>query len=214
MKIILRTTLMLAACAAAALAQQWEFGGSGGGSFLKNVTATGPNGSAKVGFDHGFAASAYVGGFSQYKHIGGELRYTFLMSDLMIKDGSTKSTFSGNSHLVHYDLIIRSAQANRKWQVFGAAGAGMRLFRGTGTPAPYIPLTDKWGAFTRTQQVTWLVSGGGGIKVQIAPKLYFRGEVRGYISPFPKDVIAPPVGVKYGSWLLDIVPMAGISVEM
>jgi hypothetical protein len=31
---------------------------------------------------------------------------------------------------------------------------------------------------------------------------------------FPKDVIAPPPGIKYGSLLHEIVPLVGIGVEM
>ena len=74
MKTLLRSILVLTAAAAASFAQQWEFGGAGGGSFLNSVPVNGGIGSATAGFQTGAALGGYVG-YSQYKHIGGELRY-------------------------------------------------------------------------------------------------------------------------------------------
>ena len=38
-----------------------------------------------------------------------------------------------------------------------------------------------------------------------------RVEVHDFLTPFPKQVIAPNQGAKVGGWLQDFVPMVGIS---
>jgi hypothetical protein len=213
MNTLLRSTLLLSAAAAAAFAQQWEFGGSGGGSFLSHVNVSGPAGTATAGFANGAALSFYVGGFSQYKHLGGELRYTFLPTGLSLKAGGQSASFGGQAHAFHYDLIFRTAKANRKWQLFAAVGPGLKVYRGTGKEAAYQPLYQ-YGYFTKTQQVKAMLSVGAGLRVNITDKISFRTELRDYMTQFPKDVLAPPPGMKYGSFLHDFVPLAGIVVEM
>ena len=81
MKTLLRSILVLTAAAAASFAQQWEFGGGGGGGFLNSVPVSGGTGSATAGFQTGAAFGGYVG-YNQNRHIGGELRYGYLQSNL------------------------------------------------------------------------------------------------------------------------------------
>ena len=141
MKMLVRSILILTAAAAASFAQQWEFGGAGGGSFLNSVPVSGGIGSATAGFKTGAAFGGYVG-YSQYRHIGGELRYGYLQSNLKLKSGGSEATFSGMSHVVHYDLIFKTAKNNGKVQFFAAVGGGMKVFRGTGKEAAYQPLSQ------------------------------------------------------------------------
>src|SRR3954464_1936954 len=101
MKTLLRSILVLTAASAASFAQQWEFGGAGGGGFLNNVPVTSGIGSATAGFQTGAAFGGYVG-YSQSKHIGGELRYGYLQSNLKLASGGSTATFNGMSHVVHY----------------------------------------------------------------------------------------------------------------
>jgi hypothetical protein len=44
--------------------------------------------------------------------------------------------------------------------------------------------------------------------------MYLRTEFRDYITAFPKELITPPTGTKYGMLLHDFVPMAGLGFEM
>src|ERR1039457_5285261 len=187
MKTLLRSILVLTAAAAACFAQKWEFGGAGGGGFLNNVAVSGGTGSATAGFDTGAALSGYVG-FSQYKHIGGELRYAYLQSNLSLKSGGTEATFSGMSHVVHYDLIFKTARNTGKVQLFAAAGGGMKVFRGTGAEAAYQPLSQ-FGYFTKTQAMKPMASVGGGVKFALTKRVFLRTEFRDYITAFPKEVI-------------------------
>jgi len=211
MKVLLRSFLVLTAASAASFAQQWEFGAGGGGSFLNSVPVTGGTGSANAGIQTGAAFGGFVG-YNQNKLIGGELHYGFLQSNLKLTSGGSTATFSGVSHIVHYDLTFRTIRNRGKLVLFAATGGGMRVFRGTGKEAAYQPLSQ-FGYFTRTQTVKPMLSVGGGAKFAISRSVFLRAEVRDYITAFPTEVITPPAGMKYGKLLHDFVPMFGISFE-
>jgi hypothetical protein len=202
-------SILLAACAA--FGQQWEFGGLGGGGFLNTVNASGGIGSATAGFQTGFAAGAFLGQ-NLYRHIGGELRYAYLQSDLSLKSGGSSASFSGVAHVVHYDLILHTNRAGKRAQLFVAVGGGVKIFRGTGTEAAYQPLSQ-FGYFTKTQAVKPMGDVGAGVRWSIGRRVFLRAEVRDYITKFPTEIITPAPGVKYGSLLQDLVPMVGISYE-
>jgi Outer membrane protein beta-barrel domain len=212
MKTLLRSILVLSAAAAASFAQQWEFGGGGGGSFLNSVAVSGPSGSATAGFQTGAALGGYVG-YSQSKLIGGELAYGYLQSNLSLKSGGTSASFSGASHVIHYDLLFKTTRNKGKVQLFAAVGGGMKIFRGTGTEAAYQPLSQ-YGYFTKTQALKPMASVGGGVKVALTKRVFLRAEVRDYITAFPEEIITPPAGMKYGKLLHDLVPMVSIAYQM
>jgi hypothetical protein len=203
--------LLLAAAAATCGAQQWEVGGLGGGGFLSNVAVTGPVGSATAGFQNGAAFGAFFG-HNAYSHIGGEVRYAYLQSNLKLSSGGSSASFSGMAHVVHYDLILRTTRKNSPVQLFAAIGGGVKVFRGTGTEAAYQPLSQ-YGYFTKTQVLKPMASVGGGVKFFIARNVCLRTEFRDYITAFPKEIITPAGGAKFGSILHDLVPMAGLSYE-
>jgi hypothetical protein len=201
---------MLAA-GAAAQAQQWEVGGTAGGGFLPGVKVTSSLGSATAGFQPGVAFGGFIGQ-NLYPHIGGEIRYGFMQSNLKLQSGATKVTFSGQAHVVHYDLIFHTGRKESGAQFFAAAGGGLKIFRGTGREAAYQPLSQ-YAYLTRTQALKPLIGVGGGVRVAIGQRLFLRTEVRDYITTFPKDVITPAPGAKIGRLLHDFVPMVGISYE-
>ena len=87
--------LLLAAAAAICRAQQWEFGGIGGGGFLSNVAVAGPVGSATAGFQTGAGFGAFLG-HNTYSHLGGELRYAYLQSNLRLSSGGSTVSFAGD----------------------------------------------------------------------------------------------------------------------
>lgn len=204
--------LLLTAAALAGHAQQWEVGGIGGGGFLSNVGVAGPSGSATAGFQTGAAFGAFFGN-NLYGHIGGELRYAYLQNNLQLSSGGSTVSFAGTAHVLHYDVILRTTpRHNSRVQFFAAIGGGMKVFRGTGAEAAYQPLSQ-FGYFTKTQALKPMASVGGGIKYFITRRMFLRTEFRDYITPFPKQLIAPAPGAKFGSILNDFVPMVGLSYE-
>jgi hypothetical protein len=204
--------LLLAAAAATCGAQQWEVGGlGGGGGFLSSVAVAGPIGSATAGFQTGAAFGAFFG-HNTYSHIGGELRYAYLQSNLQLSSSGSSVSFTGMAHVVHYDLILRTTRKHSPVQLFAAIGGGMKVFRGTGKEAAYQPLSQ-FGYFTKTQALKPMASVGAGVKFYITRNVCLRTEFRDYITAFPKELIAPAPGAKFGSILHDFVPMAGLSYE-
>ena len=204
--------LLLAAAAATCGAQQWEVGGlGGGGGFLSSVAVAGPIGSATAGIQTGAAFGAFLG-HNTNSHIGGELRYAYLQSNLQLSSSGSSVSFTGMAHVVHYDLILRTTRKNSPVQLFAAIGGGLKVFRGTGKEAAYQPLSQ-FGYFTKTQALKPMASVGGGVKFYITRNVCLRTEFRDYITAFPKELIAPAPGAKFGSILHDFVPMAGLSYE-
>jgi hypothetical protein len=211
MRTLALSILLLAAAAVACRAQQWEVGGYGGGGFLSNVAVAGPVGSATAGFQTGAA----FGGFFANNinaHLGGELHYAYLQNNLQLSSGGSSVSFAGTAHVVHYDLILRTSPRNSRVQFFAALGGGMKVFRGTGAEEAYQPLSQ-FGYFTKTQVLKPMASVGAGIKYLIARRVCLRTEFRDYITAFPKELIAPAPGAKFGSILHDFVPMVGLSYE-
>lgn len=202
-------SILILTAAAAASAQQWEFGALGGGQFLANVNASGAAGSATAGFATGPAFGVFVGN-NLYRNLGGEIRYEFLGSDLSLTSNGQSAQFSGQTHALHYDVTWRTSLKESQVQFFGAVGGGMKMFRGTGTEQAYQPLSQ-FGYFTKTQQIEPMVSIGGGLEYRLSKHLHLRAEVHDFISPFPKSVLTPAPGVKYGSILQNIVPMVGLT---
>ena len=206
-----RSILLAVLTAAVCLGQQWEFGGMAGGGFLNTVNVSNSFGAASAGFQSGAAFGGYVG-YDSYKHIAGELRYGYLQSDLKLSSGGSTASFAGVSHVVHYDVIFHTRN-NNKVQLFAAVGGGMKVFRGTGTEAAYQPLSQ-FGYFTKTQALKPMGSVGAGLKIALSRKVYLRTEFRDYITAFPKEIITPPTGTKYGMLLHDFVPMVGLGFVM
>ena len=191
-------------------AQEWEVGGMASYGFYRNVSATNPEGSASAGFAPGAAFGGVVG-YNTSSRIGGEFRYSFEMDSLRLSSGGTTASFAGQAHVIGYDLILHPRIRHMgKMQPFLAVGGGMKVYRGTGAEQAFQNL-ETFALLTKTQQVEPMISVGGGIKVQLSQHLLLRAEVRDYITPFPKNVIAPVPPTNIGGWLNNFVPMIGIS---
>lgn len=205
----MRAICALALCCTAALAQNWEAGGLAGGGFYQNANVTNAVGSAVTGFRNGPVFGGLIG-HNMYRYISGELHYGFSRHDLKVSGAGSEATFKGMAHAVHYDFLLHTAPVGARVRPFVAAGGGGKLFRGTGAETAYQPLSQ-YALLTKTQEWKPLIAVGGGIKTQIAPRVYLRVEFRDQITPFPKNVIAPAPGATIKGWLHDFIPMAGIT---
>ncbi|HLH00796.1 MAG TPA: outer membrane beta-barrel protein [Bryobacteraceae bacterium] len=205
------TVLFLAslAVAPAALAQRWEVGVAGGGSFYTSETVQNAGSNGSAGFNNGFAVSGWLGN-NTTNFIGGELRYDFERPDLHLSSGGTSVNFSGMTNAVHYDFLLHFAPSEAHVRPFVAAGGGVKVYSGTGTELPFQPLSNV-ALLTKTSQLEPVVSVGGGIKVAVSKSAMLRLEVHDYLSPFPNNVIAPAPGGKISGWLSDFVVSAGLS---
>jgi hypothetical protein len=202
--------IIFSAVSTVCLAQTWEVGGVAGAGMVRNVAVSNPSGSAAAGLATSYAAG-FLLGQNLYGHVGGEIRYTFRAGNLRLAGGGAKATFSGQSHLFHYDVLLHTRPFGAAVRPFVAFGAGARMFRGTGQETLYQPL-EEYALLTKTQQVTPVFSLGGGVKARLTPRVVLRLEFRDYVSPFPKQVIEPVIGSTLNGWLHDFVPMVSVSL--
>jgi len=190
-------------------AQKWELGAGGGGSFYKSQTVTNGPANGSAGFSNGFVATAILGQ-NLYRHLSGEIRYTYGRNDLKLASGGAKATFAGQSHALCYEFLVHSAPVAAKVRPYVAAGGGFKMYQGTGTETAYQNLSNL-ALLTKTQEWKGLLTFGGGVKVQVSRRALLRVEFRDYITQFPKEVIAPSPGAKLSGWLHDFIPMVGIT---
>ena len=210
MRTLGKSILLIAAMAAGGLAQQWEFGGTGGAGFLNTVSVATPLAAATAGFQTGGSVGAFFGQ-NLYPHLSGELHYGFFQSNLQLAGQGSSVSFTGYSHVVHYDLVVHTNRASRT-QFFAAVGGGMKIFDGTGREEAYQPLSQ-FGYFTKTRSLKPMGDFGGGIRYALTAHLSLRVEFRDYLTSFPKQVLTPAPGAKYGSILNDLVPMVGVGYQ-
>lgn len=192
--------------------ESWELGVAAGYGFYKNVTATNRVGEASVGFKPGVAFGV-VAGNETNRWFGGEARYTYRQNDLKVSGEGTEARFDGEAHALNYDFVFHLARRPARVRPFLAAGAGVKIYRGTGRESAFQPL-NTFVALSRTTQVTPLVSVGGGFKISLNQYMTLRVEARDFAGTFPDQVIAPLPGTKVRGWLHDIVPMIGLSFNL
>jgi len=203
---------MLVVCAAvlpAAWGQKWEVGGSVGGGFYTSSDISSPAGTASAKIQTGLVGSVWLGSYSTHNKWGGELRYDYEMGDLALSLGSTQPTFAARTQDLHYDLLWHFTSGESRIQPFVAFGAGIKIYQGTGTQVAYQPLSNI-ALLTQAQDLVPMASAGAGLKFKLATHLMLRLDVHDYITPFPKQVIAP-VTNKTPGWLQDFAPMAGFA---
>jgi hypothetical protein len=209
MKILQMLLVCSAVLAPRVMAQSWEVGGGVGGGFYTSQTVTSPAGSASAKIQTGLAGSAWLGNTWQ-GHWSGELRYDYEMGNLALSSGGTSASFGAHTQQFHYDIMWHATSSESRIRPYVAAGAGVKLYNGTGAQVAYQPLSN-YALLTQQQDLTPLVSAGAGVKFQVSQHVQFRLDVHDYLTPFPNKVITPNVGAKVGGWLQDFVPMIGIS---
>ncbi len=209
MRNILRLCSLLSLLSMTLPAQRWEVGGAAGYGLSHDLSVTNGSLTGKAGFRSGMAFGAVFGNETT-RHIGGEARYTYRSQDLRVSSGSTRATLGAESHAIHYDLLIHAASNESRARPFLAVGGGIKYYRGTGSEAPFQPLSNLV-VLTRTNEVQPLVSAGGGIKLPISRRSLIRLDFRDYMTPFPSSLLALPGNSRGKGWVHDFVLMVGIS---
>ncbi len=208
MRLLCKTLMLLLPLPCLVLAQQeWEVGGSAGYGLYHNVHI--PNADGTTGFTPGVAFGGVFGN-NATKRIAGEVRYTYRLGDLKVSSGSTEAKASGESHAIHYDVLLHATSKESSVRPFLAAGAGVKVFRGTGAEPAFQPLSNLI-VLTHTTQAEPLLSFGGGIKIPVSRGVQMRLDFRDYASPVPDALLASPTGTKVTGWLHDFVFLIGVS---
>jgi hypothetical protein len=199
----------VAALLPAAMAQKWEVGVGAGGGFYSSQDVTLGSTSASAKLKTNMAASAWVGQ-NLNDRWGGELRYSYQPGDLQLKQNSNEASFGAETHTINYNFLWHARTSEASIRPFLSGGAGIKFYRGTGTETVTQNLSQ-YALLTKANDLTALVSVGGGVKVKLATHAWLRLDVHDYMSPFPKQVITPNAGASVGGWLHDIVPMVAVS---
>jgi hypothetical protein len=213
---ILAVVAMLGAGSPACWAQdseatpKWEIGGLGGGSFYNSASVTSPGGNGDVGIKSSVAAGAYFGG-DWYRRLGGELRYEFLPGDLKVSSSGSEATFSGMAHAIHYDFLFHFTPRGSRIRPFVSAGGGVKIYQGTGK-ATVTQTLSSLALLTNTHETSGLGVFGGGVKAKVTQHVTLRFEVKDFLTPFPKQVIAAAPGAKISGLLNEIVFLAGLGI--
>ncbi len=194
----------------AVFAQKWEFGGGAGGGFYTSQTISSPAGSASAKFQNNLVGSVWFGSNNNGAW-GGEIRYDYQRGDAELGSGGNKATFGAQSHAVHYDILLHFAPTEAAIRPYVAFGGGLKAFQGTGSEVAYQPLSNI-GLLTKTTDTRPMISVGGGVKMKISRGLSLRVEAHDFLTPFPKNIIAPALNAKVGGWLQDIVATVGIGL--
>ncbi len=206
------TFFVIAAMAPVLPAQSWEVGAGAGGSFFTSQSVQNAGVSGNTGFANGFNFSAWVG-HSPGRLLGGELRYDFEDAGLKLSSGGTSASFAGHTSAVHYDFLLNLTSSEATIRPFLAAGAGVKLYTGSGAQTDVQPLQNL-AFLTQTSQLEPVLSLGGGVKFNVSRNAQLRLDIHDYISPFPKNVIAPAAGSKISGWVQDFAIMAGLSFSL
>jgi len=213
MRIALRQLLVIGVVfAVPCLAQKsWEMGGSAGYGFSLNGEADNSSGKADTGIKHGIFASAY-GGNHLGQYFSGEVRYTYRVADLFVSQGGAQARFNGDTHTVHYDVLVHTNSRENRLRPYFAFGGGIRIFRGTDVESAFQPLSQ-FVLLTLTDELKPMLSLGGGVRYAMNDWMDIRFDFRDYLTQFPTKVIQPVPGVKVTGWLHDFLPMGGIGIR-
>src|SRR5690349_13807801 len=80
------------------------------------------------------------------------------------------ASFGAMSHAIHYDVLWYAAPNGSRIRPFVAVGAGIKVYRGIGTEVAFQPLSSV-ALLTKAQDLTPVASAGGGVKMQLSPRL-------------------------------------------
>lgn len=200
---------LLALLPNALVAQKWEIGGVGGGSFYTSTDVTRPNGKVEAKFAPGFAAGVLIGQ-DMGRYWGGDIRYTYQRNNAELSGAGGKASFGAESHSIHYDALLHFASAGKRTRPFISVGAGVKLYRGTGTEAVTQALSE-YALLTKTTDLRPVVTFGAGVKVRVGAHSNLRLEVKDYFTPGPEKVIQPNRNADISGWIHNFVPMIAIS---
>ncbi len=203
------TTLAMVAWAAPGMAQKWEAGAGGGASFYNTKQVQGPDGAVNAKFKPGAGFTAYLG--QTGNRVGGEIRYTMMFNNMELTGGSggAKSSLSGRSQSVGYNLLIYTNGKDSKTRGYILAGGGMKQYTGTGSSA-VLPAFFRTAVLTETSQWKPMVTAGVGVSMKAGEKSRIRAEFLVQGTETPTEVITPVMGNMSG-WYFSFSPMVSIS---
>ena len=183
-----------------------------GYGLYRNGNVTGPAGTATAGFGDSFAAGA-VFGEDMYAHLSGEIRYLFQNGDPFVSAAGAQGSIRGQSHAIHYDLLIEARRREYRLRPYLIVGGGVKdyLTRGAAPAAQPIPQIVSLAA---RNQVSALWAAGAGVRYRLRDRVYVRADFLDYMTPFPKHLFPPAPGGSDHGILHQLTPTLGITFRL
>ena len=196
--------------ASAALAQDWELGGSAGyGAYRAGTVIGGDGQQATAEILNRFAAGAVIGQ-EPYEFISGELRWTYQDGHAVLASGGVREEMEAHSHTVTYDVLFHFKPRERRWRPFLAAGAGIKGYIANG-PAPKYNLLPAVATLVEADEWKPAFDLGGGVKYRLTSHVRLRLDFRDYLTTFPKKQIVPAIYSTDRGIFQQFTPMLGAS---
>jgi hypothetical protein len=195
--------------AAPSVFAQYEFGGSFGYGIYRNGTVYGPGSTIQAGIRNRFAAGA-VFGEEMYPYISGEVRYLYQDGHPFVSSNGVRTDIQGQSHTFTYDVLFHFEPSERRLRFFVAAGAGAKGYIIAG-PAPTVQPLANIATLTTEDQWEFVADFGGGVKYALTKHVQLRGDLRDYMTKFPKRQIAPAQGNTARGIFQQFTPLFGVS---
>jgi hypothetical protein len=145
-----------------------------------------------------------------YEHIGGELRYLYRSGGPQLQYQGTTASMTGYSNAITYDLMIHMTSRDVKIRPFVSAGAGIKVYTGSGRFALDQPL-GSYALLVRNTQVEPAIDLGAGVKWLVAKRVQLRADFRVYMTPLPNEIFRPTGFSTIHGWIYDFVPQVGVS---
>jgi hypothetical protein len=211
MRLTLKLLVASLAISPICFSQEWEIGGTAGYAWSLNPSISNPLTSSSV--TGGFPARVAIGaifGQNMYNYIGGEARYLYRAGGPQLQFQGIPASMTGYSNAITYDLMVHMAPRDVKFRPFVSAGAGIKVYSGTGVAALDQPLVG-YALLRPVNQVEPAIDLSVGAKWVVRKHVQLRAEFRSYLTPLPDQVIRPTGTSAIRGWIYDLVPQAGVS---
>jgi len=142
--------------------------------------------------------------------VSGEIRYLYQDGDPFLSFGPRKGNIQGQSHAVHYDVLLHLRERDERLRPFVVGGVGAKYYRTTG-PEPSPQPAPQIAELVRADQWRWLVTLGVGVKYRVADHIVVRGDFRDYLTPFPTRLFVPASGGTDRGIFQQFTPTFGLS---
>ena len=195
--------------AATALGQQYEAGANFGYGLYKNGTIYSSTGSVDAGIRNRFAAGIDLGyEFSNY--VSAQFDYLYHDGHPFLQGQGVKSDIQGQSHALTLEMLFHFKPRNRRLRPFVAGGAGAKDYVIAG-PEPFPQPIPQIASLTANDVWKVALTFGGGVQYLLRPHLLLRGELRDYVTTFPRQQIVPAPHNTARGVFQQVTPLVGIS---
>jgi len=195
--------------AATAFGQRYEAGADIGYGLYKNGTIYSSSTSVDAGIRNRFAAGVDLGyEFSNY--VSAQFSYLYHDGHPFLQGAGVKSDIQGQSHALTLELLFHFRPRNHRLRPFVEGGAGAKDYVIAG-PEPFPQPIPEVASLIAND--VWKVTPifGGGVQYLLRPHLLLRGELRDYVTTFPRTQIVPAPHNTARGVFQQVTPLFGVS---